>query len=103
LVAQPLWNKQTDKTDHCVALYMRDHGYDLRYNLQTNWATLGRKRDLRSYPPLTCWIKDTSGYTSVAIFLHPLVVFSWGWGDIARWRPTAVAPAAISTLQPTTI
>jgi len=50
LVAQPLWNKQTDKTDHCVALYMRDHGYDLRYNLQTNWATLGRKRDLRSYP-----------------------------------------------------
>jgi hypothetical protein len=42
-VAQPLWNKQTDKTDRCVALCMRDHGYDLSYNLRTNWATLGPK------------------------------------------------------------
>ena len=43
MVAQPLWNKQTDKIDHCVALYMRDHAYDLSYNLRTNWATLGPK------------------------------------------------------------
>jgi hypothetical protein len=43
LVAQPLWNKQIDKTDHSVAPYKRDHGYDLSYNLRTNWATLGPK------------------------------------------------------------
>jgi len=40
---KPLWNKQTGKIDHSVALYMRDHGYDLSYNLRTNWATLGPK------------------------------------------------------------
>jgi len=38
-----LWDKQTGKIDHSVALYMRDHGYDLTYNLKTNWATLGPK------------------------------------------------------------
>ncbi len=40
---KPLWDKQTGKIDHSVALYMRDHGYDLSYNLSTNWATLGPK------------------------------------------------------------
>ncbi len=40
---KPLWDKQTGKIDHSVALYMRDHGYDISYNLKTNWATLGPK------------------------------------------------------------
>ncbi len=38
-----LWDKRTGKIDHSVALYMRDHGYDLSYNIRTNWATLGPK------------------------------------------------------------
>jgi Putative esterase len=40
---KPLWDKNTGKIDHSVALYMRDHGYDLSYNLRTNWAALGPK------------------------------------------------------------
>src|SRR5208282_2617309 len=40
---RPLWDKQTGKIDRSVALYMRDHGYDLSYNLRTNWPTLGPK------------------------------------------------------------
>jgi hypothetical protein len=40
---KPLWDKRTGKIDHGVALYMRDHGYDLSYNVKTNWATLGPK------------------------------------------------------------
>jgi hypothetical protein len=40
---KPLWDKRTGKIDHSVALYMRDHGYDLSYNVKTNWATLGPK------------------------------------------------------------
>ncbi len=40
---KPLWDKETGKIDHSVALYMRDHGYDLSYNIRTNWATLGPK------------------------------------------------------------
>ncbi|HXN65302.1 MAG TPA: alpha/beta hydrolase-fold protein [Candidatus Acidoferrales bacterium] len=40
---KPLWDKQTGKIDHSVALYMRDHGYDLSYNLRSHWSTLGPK------------------------------------------------------------
>jgi hypothetical protein len=40
---KPLWDKKTGKIDHSVALYMRGHGYDLSYNIRTNWATLGPK------------------------------------------------------------
>lgn len=37
----PLWNKKTGTIDRDVAMYMRDHGYDLRYYAEQNWSTLG--------------------------------------------------------------
>jgi enterochelin esterase-like enzyme len=40
---KPLWDKRTGKIDHAVAAYMRDHGYDLGYDLRTNWKTIGPK------------------------------------------------------------
>lgn len=40
---KPLWDKKTGKIDHEVANYMRDHGYDLGYDLRTNWKTIGLK------------------------------------------------------------
>jgi Putative esterase len=40
---KPLWDKATGKIDPSVATYMRDHGYDLRYYLEKNWATIGPK------------------------------------------------------------
>lgn len=40
---KPLWDKATGKIDTSVALYMRDHGYDLRYYLENNWQTIGPK------------------------------------------------------------
>ena len=40
---RPLWDQRTGKIDHEVAVYMRDHGYDLRYFTEQNWATLGPK------------------------------------------------------------
>lgn len=40
---KPLWDKLTGQIDHSVANYMRDHGYDLSYDLRTNWPTLGPK------------------------------------------------------------
>lgn len=36
-----IWDKLTGKIDHEVARYMRDHGYDLRYYLETNWPKIG--------------------------------------------------------------
>ena len=37
---KPLWDKLGGKIDRDVALYMRDHGYDLTWYLEQNWARL---------------------------------------------------------------
>ncbi|MGA2259931.1 MAG: alpha/beta hydrolase-fold protein [Acidobacteriota bacterium] len=39
---RPLWDRMTGKIDKEVAAYMRDNGYDLSYNIQKNWPTIGR-------------------------------------------------------------
>ncbi|MBI1765016.1 MAG: hypothetical protein HYR56_26695 [Acidobacteria bacterium] len=36
-----IWDRMTGKIDREVALYMRDNGYDLRYNLEKNWSKIG--------------------------------------------------------------
>ncbi len=36
-----IWDRLTGKIDREVALYMRDNGYDLRYNLEKNWSKIG--------------------------------------------------------------
>ena len=62
----PLWDKRTGQIDRQVALYMRDHGYDLRYYLEQNWKTIG--------PPLTgklhlyCGDMDNF-YLNLAVYL----------------------------------
>jgi hypothetical protein len=38
---KPLWDKRTGHIDHVVAMYMRDHGFDLRYYLAQHWPTIG--------------------------------------------------------------
>jgi hypothetical protein len=38
---KPVWDRMTGTIDKDVALYMRDHGYDLSYNIKTHWTTLG--------------------------------------------------------------
>lgn len=38
---RPIWDRMTGKIDREVAFYMRDNGYDLRYNLEKNWPRIG--------------------------------------------------------------
>jgi S-formylglutathione hydrolase FrmB len=38
---KPLWDKLSGRIDPQVAEYMRDHGYDLRYYVEQNWAKIG--------------------------------------------------------------
>jgi putative esterase len=38
---RPIWDRLTGKIDREIALYMRDNGYDLRYNLEKNWPRIG--------------------------------------------------------------
>ena len=37
----PIWDKRTGHINRDVALYMRDHGYDLTYYLRQHWAAVG--------------------------------------------------------------
>jgi hypothetical protein len=39
---RPIWDRLTGKIDKEVAFYMRDNGYDLRYNLEKNWPRIGK-------------------------------------------------------------
>lgn len=39
----PLWDKTTGKIDSNAVRYAQQHGHDLRYYLDKNWATLGPK------------------------------------------------------------
>ena len=38
---RPIWDRLTGKIDREVVLYMRDNGYDLRYNLEKNGSKIG--------------------------------------------------------------
>ena len=38
---RPIWDRLTGQIDREVAIYMRDNGYDLRYNLEKNWSRIG--------------------------------------------------------------
>jgi hypothetical protein len=40
---RPLWDKRTGKIDREVAVYMRDHGYDLRVYAEKHWPAIGPK------------------------------------------------------------
>ncbi len=40
---KPLWDPVSGKIDHSVAEYMKEHNYDLRYYMESNWSTLGEK------------------------------------------------------------
>ena len=39
---RPIWDRLTGKIDREVAFYMRDNGFDLRYNVEKNWPAIGR-------------------------------------------------------------
>ncbi|SPF42601.1 conserved exported hypothetical protein [Candidatus Sulfopaludibacter sp. SbA4] len=63
---EPLWDKLTGKINRNVALYMRDHGYDLTWYVRTNWARLGPQ--LKGKLHLYCGDMDNYGL-NLAVYL----------------------------------
>ncbi len=63
---QPVWDRLTGKIDKEVALYMRDHGYDLRYNLEKHWQQIGP--DLVGKIHVYCGDMDNY-YLNLAVYL----------------------------------
>jgi len=61
-----LWDKSTGKIDREVAMYMRDHGYDLSYYVRTNWAAL----DAKLKGKLHLYVGDADNYfLNLAVYL----------------------------------
>ena len=54
----PVWNKHTGAIDHSIALYMRDHGYDLTYYLKTHWPQYGKDWTGKIH----VWVGDMDSY-----------------------------------------
>lgn len=63
---QPLFDESTGAIDHNVVLYMRNHGYDLRYYAQTHWAQIGR--ELAGKLHLACGDMDNF-YLNLGVYL----------------------------------
>jgi hypothetical protein len=63
---RPLWDPLTGKIDKEVAIYMRDQGYDLRYNLEKNWPKIGK--DLTGKIHVYCGDMDNY-YLNLAVYL----------------------------------
>jgi len=104
-----LWNKETGEIDHGVAEQWKK--YDLRYQLETNWATLGPK--LRGKLHIYCGSMDTY-YLNNAVYLmedflkkaaNPPADAEIAYGDRAEhcWNGDPNLPNAISRLRYTTM
>ncbi len=91
---RPIWDRLTGKIDKEVALYMRDNGYDLRYNLEKNWSKIGPDLvgkihvycgDMDNYYlnlavyQLEDFLKDTSNPKSEAVFEYGRPMKPHGW------------------------
>lgn len=93
----PLWDPKTGKIDHSVAAFMKSHGYDLRYYLETNWAKLGPK--LAGKLHLICGDMD-NWYLNLAVYLledflenttNPYYAGTFEYGRPLKghgWQPT---------------
>jgi hypothetical protein len=62
----PLWDKTTGKMNREVALYAREHGYDLREYTQRNWSRIGR--DLKGKLHISVGESD-GNFLNLAIYL----------------------------------
>jgi hypothetical protein len=62
---RPIWDRLTGKIDREVAFYMRDNGFDLRYNVEKNWPAIGR--DLAGKIHVYCGDMDNY-YLNLAVY-----------------------------------
>jgi hypothetical protein len=76
---KPLWDVETGKIDHAVALYMRDHGYDLRYYAETHWDQIGPK--LRGKLNFYCGDMDNF-YLNLGVYLFEEFLDRSGMHDV---------------------
>ena len=81
---KPIWNKQTGVIDHQVANYWKEH-YDLRYMLQTKWATLGPKLANK----LNVYVGDADSYF-LNMGVHLLTDFLNTTAAPTRWTGETV-------------
>ncbi len=94
---KPLYDIETGKIDHSVALYMRQHGFDLRDYLEKNWSSIGQS--LAGKIHISCGDMDNF-YLNLAVYRmedflvntsHPSYGGSFQYGRPMKghgWQPT---------------
>ena len=115
---RPIWDRLTGKIDKEVALYMRDHGYDLRYNLEKNWPKIGRDLvgkihvycgDMDNYYLnlavylLEDFLKSTDNPKSEAIFEYGRPMKPHGWQPFSNAELVRMMAARINKTAPGTV
>jgi hypothetical protein len=115
---RPIWDRLTGKIDKEVALYMRDHGYDLRYNLERNWPQIGRDLvgkihvycgDMDNYYlnlavyHLEDFLKSTDDPKSEAVFEYGRPMKPHGWQPFTNAELVRMMAARINKTAPGTV
>lgn len=115
---KPAWDKLTGHIDKDVALYMRDHDFDLNYYLQQHWATVGPKLvgkihvyvgDMDNYYlnlavyEMEEFLKGTTNPKAQAVFEYGRPMKPHGWQPFTNAELIRMMDAHIKRTAPTTM
>ncbi len=115
---RPLLDRLTGTIDKDVAAYMRDHGFDLRYYLEKNWATIGRDLagkihvyvgDMDDYYYnlavylLDDFLKTTEGPPAAATFEYGRPMKPHGWQPMTNAAMIRMMASRINQTAPGTV
>lgn len=115
---RPAWDKLTGHINKDVALYMRDHHFDLSYYLQQNWSTIGPKLvgkihvyvgDMDNYYlnlavyQMEAFLKGTTNPRAEAVFEYGRPMKPHGWQPFTNAELIRMMDAHIKRTAPTTV
>ena len=115
---RPIWDRLTGKIDREVAFYMRDNGFDLRYNVEKNWPAIGRDLvgkihvycgDMDNYYlnlavyQLEDFLKAAENPKSEAVFEYGRPMKPHGWQPFTNAEMVRMMAARINKTAPGTV
>ncbi len=115
---RPIWDRLTGRIDREVAFYMRDNGFDLRYNIEKNWSVIGRDLvgkihvycgDMDNYYlnlavyHLEDFLKAAENPKSEAVFEYGRPMKPHGWQPFTNAEMVRMMAARINKTAPGTV
>lgn len=93
---KPLWDHKTGRIDKEVALYMKDHGYDLARYIESHWSELGPRLTGRMHfyvGDMDNWFANLAVYRMETLLtkLDARATFTYGPRQGHMWYPMSQA------------